>query len=247
MAAQGAGALFGAGWMLRKRATGALVRVTFAAALGIAISLIAFSATGTSGLALPLIALAGLFHVICNIGMQTMAQTMSEPAMRGRVLALYNLVFRAAPALGAFLIGFAGHWFDLQVLALPPAPCCSASSRSCHRSGASTLLSTDPIIDSATTLRPQLQWHQMVQWVAASDTPEDHFRSPSRNLPIIQEAWMMRLSTDRNSGRAKSWRTKRMVGHDRRSRLPRRSRPARTSTTGYCRQHSGASDKWSMR
>jgi MFS family permease len=116
MAAQGAGALFGAGWMLRKQATGALVRITFAAALGIAVSLIAFSTTSTFGLVLPLIALAGLFHVICNIGMQTMAQTTSEPAMRGRVLALYNLVFRAAPALGAFLIGFAAHWFDLQVL-----------------------------------------------------------------------------------------------------------------------------------
>ncbi|OBZ94555.1 hypothetical protein ADU59_15280 [Pararhizobium polonicum] len=116
MAAQGIGALFGAGWMLRKRAVGTLVRITFAAALGIAVSLILFSTTGTLALALPLIAFAGLFHVVCNIGMQTMAQTMSEPAMRGRVLALYTLVFRAGPALGAFLIGFAAHRFDLQIL-----------------------------------------------------------------------------------------------------------------------------------
>jgi predicted MFS family arabinose efflux permease len=116
MAAQGVGALFGAAWMLKKRAPLTLVRVTFAAAAGIAVSLILFSATGTFGFALPLIALAGLFHVVCNIGMQTMAQTMSEPAMRGRVLALYTLVFRAGPAVGAFLIGFAAHWFDLQVL-----------------------------------------------------------------------------------------------------------------------------------
>ncbi|WP_421869869.1 MFS transporter [Pararhizobium sp.] len=116
MAAQGVGALLGAGWMLRKRAAGPLVRITYAAALGIAVSLIAFSTTGTFTVALALIGLAGLFHVVCNIGMQTMAQTMSDPAMRGRVLALYTLVFRAAPALGAFLIGFAAHWFDLQVL-----------------------------------------------------------------------------------------------------------------------------------
>ena len=116
MTAQGIGALFGASWMLRKRPSGRLVRITFAAAFGIAVSLILFSTTGTFGLALPLIGFAGLFHVVCNIGMQTMAQTMSEPSMRGRVLALYNLVFRAGPALGAFLIGFAAHWFDLQVL-----------------------------------------------------------------------------------------------------------------------------------
>jgi MFS family permease len=116
MAAQGIGALFGAGWMLKKRARLTLVRITFTAAVGIAISLVLFSTTGTFGFALPLIAFAGLFHVVCNIGMQTMAQTMSEPAMRGRVLALYTLVFRAGPAVGAFLIGFAAHWFNLQTL-----------------------------------------------------------------------------------------------------------------------------------
>jgi predicted MFS family arabinose efflux permease len=116
MAAQGIGALFGAGWMLRKRPEGTIVRITFAAALGIAVSLILFSTTGIFGFALPLIGFAGLFHVVCNIGMQTMAQTLSEPSMRGRVLALYTMVFRAGPALGAFLIGFAAHWFDLQVL-----------------------------------------------------------------------------------------------------------------------------------
>jgi MFS family permease len=116
MAAQGVGALFGAGWMLKKRTLDMSVRITFAAACGIALSLTLFSLTDTLGFALPLIASAGLFHVVCNIGMQTMAQTMSEPAMRGRVLALYTLVFRAGPALGAFLIGYAAHWFDLKVL-----------------------------------------------------------------------------------------------------------------------------------
>ncbi len=116
MTAQGVGALFGAGWMLRKRPQRRLVGVTIAAAFGIAVSLILFSMTGRFAYALPLIGFAGLFHVVTNIGMQTMAQTMSEPSMRGRVLALYNLVFRAGPALGAFVIGFAAHWLDLQLL-----------------------------------------------------------------------------------------------------------------------------------
>ena len=71
-----------------------------AAALGIAVSLIAFSTTGTFTVALALIGLAGLFHVVCNIGMQTMAQTMSDPAMRGRVLALYTLVFPRRAGVG---------------------------------------------------------------------------------------------------------------------------------------------------
>ena len=116
MTAQGTGALFGAGWMMRRRDRNALVRITFAAAIGIAISLVLFTFTRNPVVALTLVAFAGLFHVVCNIGMQTMAQTMSQPAMRGRVLALYNLVFRAGPALGAFVIGLATHWLDLQSL-----------------------------------------------------------------------------------------------------------------------------------
>jgi len=116
MTAQGFGALFGAGWMMHKRDRAALVRITFAAAIGIAISLVLFTFTRNPAIAFTLIAFAGLFHVVCNIGMQTMAQTMSQPEMRGRVLALYNLVFRAGPALGAFIIGMATHWLDLQSL-----------------------------------------------------------------------------------------------------------------------------------
>lgn len=116
MTAQGVGALVGAGWMLRSRGRDALVRITFAAAIGIAVSLIVFTFTRNAYIAFVLIAFAGLFHVVCNIGMQTMAQTMSAPEMRGRVLALYNLTFRAGPALGAFVIGLMAHYFDLQWL-----------------------------------------------------------------------------------------------------------------------------------
>ncbi|MDQ8020469.1 MAG: MFS transporter [Moraxellaceae bacterium] len=116
MSAQGVGALVGASWMLKKRGRDALVRITFAAAVGIALALIAFASTRWLALGVATMALAGLFHVVCNIGMQSMAQTMSAPNMRGRVMALYGLIFRAGPALGAFLIGVLAHWIGLQWL-----------------------------------------------------------------------------------------------------------------------------------
>jgi predicted MFS family arabinose efflux permease len=36
--------------------------------------------------------------------------------MRGRVMALYSLIFRAGPSLGAFFIGLATQWIGLQWL-----------------------------------------------------------------------------------------------------------------------------------
>ncbi|WP_188052280.1 MFS transporter [Aureimonas fodinaquatilis] len=116
MSAQGVGALVGATCMLTPWRRNVLIAITYCAGISVCLSLIYFSTTTNPYFALPAIAFAGMFHVVCNIGMQSMAQTMSEMAMRGRVLALYWMVFRAVPALGAFTIGLAAHWFNLQVL-----------------------------------------------------------------------------------------------------------------------------------
>ncbi|WP_354152701.1 MFS transporter [Aquamicrobium ahrensii] len=116
MTSQGIGALFGAAWMLRSREPMALVRTTFAAAFGIGVALVCFSWIADVTYAYIAIGFAGLFHVITNIGMQSMTQTMSREGMLGRVLALYGLLFKIGPSAGAFLIGFGAHWIDLQIL-----------------------------------------------------------------------------------------------------------------------------------
>jgi predicted MFS family arabinose efflux permease len=116
MSAQGIGALLGAIWMLRANPAEHIVKITFGAAMGIALTLVIFSLTTHLYLVVLIIGIAGIFHVVCNIGMQTMAQTMSEPAMKGRVMASYGLIFRAGPAVGAFAIGIAAHWINLQWL-----------------------------------------------------------------------------------------------------------------------------------
>lgn len=116
MSAQGFGALLGAIWMLKAKPADHLIKVTFGAAIGIAATLMIFSFTTQLEWVVLIIAIAGIFHVVCNIGMQTMAQTLSEPAMKGRVMALYGLIFRAGPALGAFIFGACAHWVNLQWL-----------------------------------------------------------------------------------------------------------------------------------
>ncbi len=116
MSAQGFGALIGAVWMLRAKPAEHLIKITFGAALGIAATLVVFSFTRELEWVVVIIGIAGIFHVVCNIGMQTIAQTLSEPAMKGRVMALYGLTFRAGPALGAFIFGACAQWVDLQWL-----------------------------------------------------------------------------------------------------------------------------------
>ena len=116
MSAQGFGALLGAIWMLKAKPADHLIKITFGAAIGIAATLMIFSFTTQLEWVVFIIAIAGIFHVVCNIGMQTMAQTLSEPAMKGRVMALYGLIFRAGPALGAFIFGACAQWVNLQWL-----------------------------------------------------------------------------------------------------------------------------------
>lgn len=116
MTAQGLGALLGALFMLKAKPVDQTVRITFGAALGIALTLVVFSLTTQLYAVLLAIAVAGVFHVVCNIGMQTMAQTMSDPAMKGRVMSSYGLIFRAAPAIGATALGALAEWAPLQWL-----------------------------------------------------------------------------------------------------------------------------------
>jgi predicted MFS family arabinose efflux permease len=136
MTAQGIGALCGALFMLKPKPMDQTVRITFGAALGIALTLIVFSLTTQLHTVLLAIGVAGVFHVVCNIGMQTMAQTMSDPAMKGRVMSSYGLIFRAAPAIGATVLGAFAEWVpaavaDRRERRRCSACWCSASWRTC--------------------------------------------------------------------------------------------------------------------
>ncbi|THF62730.1 MFS transporter [Pseudothauera rhizosphaerae] len=116
MSLQGLGALSGAVLMLRRNGGRALMRILCAASLGICAALLVFVSTARPVLALGAIAAAGFCHVICNVSMQSLCQLYSECALRGRVLALYGLVFRTGPAISAFCIAQAGSRYPLGLL-----------------------------------------------------------------------------------------------------------------------------------
>lgn len=116
MGAQGVGAMVGAGLMLRRAKPEHLPVRTCLAGSGLAVTLILFALTRSPGAVIGLMVLAGFFHVVCNIGMQSLAQLSATPEYRGRTMALYGLLFRTTPAIGAFAIGIGAHLAPLNTL-----------------------------------------------------------------------------------------------------------------------------------
>jgi predicted MFS family arabinose efflux permease len=103
--AVGAGAILSGVW-LGHRAQGAnLVAVTLATTLGQALCAVAIIATDRLWLAVPAVAAYGFCISAAGIASQTLVQLASARAMRGRVMALYGLIFRGGPAIGALGAG----------------------------------------------------------------------------------------------------------------------------------------------
>ncbi|MBV9966134.1 MAG: MFS transporter [Alphaproteobacteria bacterium] len=111
----GLGAICGGAWMLLRPGLGGLTGVVLGNTLVISLAILAFTATDRFYLALPFVFIAGTAMVITGVGAQTLIQASVEPQMRGRVMALYGMIFRAGPALGALLIGSLSERFGLRL------------------------------------------------------------------------------------------------------------------------------------
>ncbi len=112
--AAGAGAILGGLWIGHRSQALDLIFVTTIASLGGAASAIGASATGTMWVAVPCVAAFGFCLSSAGIAIQTIIQLSSDRAMRGRVMGLYGLIFRGAPALGALAAGLASERFGLR-------------------------------------------------------------------------------------------------------------------------------------
>ena len=111
----GLGAICGATWMALRPALAGLAAVVLWHTLVMSVAVLAFTATHNFYLALPCVFVAGAAMTITGTGAQTLIQAAVEPAMRGRVMAFYGLIFRAGPAVGAVLMGSLSEHLGLQL------------------------------------------------------------------------------------------------------------------------------------
>ena len=103
----GLGAMSGAVWMLRQGNRGGITAIALrSGVLGGAAALL-FALTSWLPLALVCLAVLGFSMTSGGISTQQLIQLAVPDEMRGRVLSLFGMIFRAGPAAGALLMG----WF----------------------------------------------------------------------------------------------------------------------------------------
>jgi predicted MFS family arabinose efflux permease len=130
----GLGAIFGGAWMLIRSQISGLTTIVLANTLLMSLAIIAFTATDSFVMALPCVFIAGTAMVITGIGAQTLIQASTDRAMSGRVMALYGMIFRAGPALGAVLMGTASVHFGLRLpLAIGAVMSCACLALTLNR------------------------------------------------------------------------------------------------------------------
>jgi predicted MFS family arabinose efflux permease len=122
----GLGAICGASWMVLRSAITGLANVVLVCTLIMSLAILAFTATDTFYLALPCVFVAGAMMTITGTGAQTLIQAAVDARMSGRVMALYGMIFRAGPAVGAVLMGTLSEYLGLR-LALALGAIVSAS------------------------------------------------------------------------------------------------------------------------
>jgi MFS family permease len=111
----GLGAIFGATWMLFRPAITRLTRLVLANTLVISLAILGFALTDRFYFALPCVFVAGTAMTITGVGAQTLIQAAVDVGMRGRIMALYGMIFRAGPAVGAVLMGSLSERFGLRL------------------------------------------------------------------------------------------------------------------------------------
>ena len=110
----GGGAIVGGLWLGHRAHASNLTAVALGGALAGALAAIAVIATTHMWVAVPAIAVFGFCMSTSGIAIQTLIQLAADRSMRGRVMGLYGLIFRGAPAIGALAAGLASAHFGLR-------------------------------------------------------------------------------------------------------------------------------------
>lgn len=109
----GVGALVSGVWVANRGAFTGATRIAVLSMLLQALAVAGFVASGWFPLGMFCAALIGASASAHGISVQTLLQSATDPAFRGRMLSLWGLISRACPAIGALALGAAGQSFGL--------------------------------------------------------------------------------------------------------------------------------------
>jgi MFS family permease len=126
VATLGLGAVTGGLWMVRRPSIQGLTSLIIWHVLLVALSVLGFTATANYWFALVCVFVCGFSLITTGISAQTLVQSTVDPAMRGRVMALYGMLFRGGPALNALILGWLASLFGLRLSVAAGAVVCVA-------------------------------------------------------------------------------------------------------------------------
>jgi MFS family permease len=110
----GAGAVLAGVWLSSREDGRGLARILLLSTLAIALSAALFTASERLWTGAAILVVTGFGMASAGIAAQTLIQTSVAPAMRGRALGIYALLFRGGPALGALVMGAAAEYVGLR-------------------------------------------------------------------------------------------------------------------------------------
>jgi MFS family permease len=111
----GLGATAGGLWMVRRPSIQGLTALIIGHSFVVAIAVLGFVATANYWVALACVFICGFALITTGISAQTLIQSAVDPAMRGRVLGLYGMLFRGGPAFNALLLGWLATEIGLRL------------------------------------------------------------------------------------------------------------------------------------
>lgn len=123
----GVGGIVAAVWLAQRGPIAGLTRVVVLHTMVVALALAAFALVQNFWIALAFLAVAGFSMVVSGAGTQTLLQSSVDNVMRGRVMALFTLLYRGLPALGALLMGAAASIIGLEATVVGAALVCLGS------------------------------------------------------------------------------------------------------------------------
>ena len=122
----GLGAVVGGLFMVRRPGIHGLTALIMGHTCLVAVSVLGFTATTSYWVAIVCVFLCGFSLVTTGISAQTLIQSAVDPAMRGRVLGFYGMLFRGGPAFNALLLGWLASQLGLRLAVAAGASVCLA-------------------------------------------------------------------------------------------------------------------------
>jgi len=113
-AAAGLGAIVGSVLLARRGTVIGLTRIVSWVVLVLGVALLLFASTSYYWFAVACVSVTGFATVVVGVGEQQLLQNGVAGDLRGRVMSLYGMISRGAPAIGAFLMGSASSFVGLQ-------------------------------------------------------------------------------------------------------------------------------------